>query len=127
MLIFLVDDDPEDLDLFSIALKEIDASIRCIVARDGNEAIDALSELVVLPDYIFLDINMPLINGKDVLKKIKTDPALRDIPVIMYSTSSDPSDIKESARLGATDYFIKPYNFKRLVEGLKTILYKKSA
>jgi CheY-like chemotaxis protein len=122
MLIVLVDDDPEDHEVFSLAIEEIDPAMKCIIAKDGNEALEILTELVVLPSYIFLDINMPVVGGKEVLQKVKSDAALKDIPVIMYSTSADPTDIKECARLGARDYLIKPNNFKRLVEGLKNIL-----
>ena len=125
MLIFLVDDDHEDHEVFCLAVKEVEPSINCLVAKDGTEALQVLSELVVLPNYIFLDINMPLMNGKEVLKRIKTDSTLKDIPVVMYSTSADGNDIHECLRLGASDYLVKPANFIRLVEGVKSILFPK--
>lgn len=121
MLILLVDDDIEDHDLFGIALRKVDKSIKYMVANDGIEALALLNELIILPDLIFLDINMPTVNGKEVLKSIKADAKLKDVPVIMYSTSSHPDDINECLQMGAKEYFIKPHSFDKLIEGLRTI------
>ncbi len=123
MLILIVDDDNEDRELFNEAIVEIDPLINCISVKDGQEAIDLLSrELIVLPDFIFLDINMPLMNGKECLIEIKKHPKLRKLPVIMYSTTSDSQEIKGYYTLGAYDFLIKPHNFNKLVDALTSII-----
>ena len=123
MVVLIVDDDHEDCELFNEAIHEIDPAIKCWTARDGRQALNFLTtELIVLPDYIFLDINMPLMNGKDTLIEIKKNTRLRDIPVVMYSTTSDTKEIQGYYKLGAYDFLIKPNNFNRLVEALTSII-----
>jgi CheY-like chemotaxis protein len=123
MLILIVDDDSEDCELFREAIAEIDSSIQCYAAQDGRDALHQMNhELVVLPDYIFLDINMPVMNGRECLIEIKKNTRLRQIPVIMYSTTSDTTEIKGFYELGAHDFLIKPANFKMLVEALGSII-----
>jgi CheY-like chemotaxis protein len=123
MLILIVDDDNEDRELFREAIAEIDPAIRCYSAQDGKEALNQMNhELVVLPDFIFLDINMPVMNGRECLIEIKKSTRLRQIPVIMYSTTSDTNEISGFYTLGAHDFLIKPSTFKKLVEALSSIL-----
>lgn len=122
MLILLVDDDADDREIFCDALQEIDENISCLVAKDGAEAISILKELIVLPDIIFLDINMPLINGKEILRSIKAHSKFKGVPIIMFTTSSTPGDRAESIKLGAKEYVVKPSAFNELVELLRKIL-----
>lgn len=123
MLIMIVDDDSEDRELFREAIAEIAPSINCFSAKDGKEAVHVLTnELVILPDYIFLDINMPVMNGRECLIEIKKNTKLRHVPVIMYSTTSDTKEIKGFYSLGAHDFLIKPNNFVKLVEALGSII-----
>lgn len=123
MVILIVDDDAEDREFFKEALAEINPAIRCYVAKDGKDALYQLNQEIVLPpDYIFLDINMPLMNGRDCLIEIKKSAHHRHIPVIMYSTTSDTDEIKSYYVLGAYDFLIKPPNFKKLVEALTSII-----
>jgi CheY-like chemotaxis protein len=123
MFVLIIDDDTEDRELFLEALKEVDGNIKGISAQDGKEAMRLLeSELVILPDFIFLDINMPVMNGKECLIKIKDHRKLKAIPVVMYSTTSDTNEIKDFYRLGAHDFLIKPSNFRNLVEALESIV-----
>jgi CheY-like chemotaxis protein len=121
--LFIIDDDVEDQEIFMEALKEIDASIVCYSATSGEEALRKLeTEVVVLPDLIFLDLNMPKLNGKQVLREIKNTRALHDIPVIMYSTSFAPRDIEEIKTLGAVHHLLKPSRFDDLCAALNQIL-----
>lgn len=123
MVILIVDDDHEDSDFFTEAVNEIDPEIKCWIAKDGKEALSLLTkEMVMPPDYIFLDINMPLMNGRETLIEMKKNTSLRDIPVIMYSTTSDTKEIKSFYELGAYDFLIKPHNFNKLVEALTSIV-----
>lgn len=123
MLVLLVDDDPEEFEIFCEALRVYDRSIKCLHAVDGQEACDILmTPRTVLPDYIFLDINMPVMNGKECLEKIKDEPLLRDIPVIVYTTSSRFSEREMYRSLGARECIVKPTSFSVLVNILRKTL-----
>ncbi|HWA35879.1 MAG TPA: response regulator [Cyclobacteriaceae bacterium] len=123
MLILIADDDNEDREIFREAIKEIDSSINCLELRNGKETLDFLTrELVVLPNYVFLDINMPILDGKSCLTKMKSNPALKSIPVIMYSTSFNPEEIQECYRMGAEKFITKPGSFIDLLASLQPVL-----
>lgn len=121
MIILNVDDDQEDREFFCDALREIDPTITCLVAPGGMEALSILKSQNPLPDYIFLDINMPMMNGKQCLKTLKSIPEFQHIPVIMYSTSTDTREIRECYSLGAEDFLIKPHSYEKLVNDLTSI------
>jgi CheY-like chemotaxis protein len=115
--ILLIDDDPDDRGLFCEAVTEIAPEITCFTAQDGKRALARLQESEPdLPDMIFLDINMPGWNGWECLLKLKAHELYRDIPVIMYSTSSSEADRKKAYDYGAMSFFTKPPSY----EGLKT-------
>ncbi|MFZ6012438.1 MAG: response regulator [Bacteroidota bacterium] len=122
MLVFYVDDDPEDQEIFIEALKTVDPAIDCITANDGKEAYDLLTDyLVILPDIIFLDINMPIMDGLQCLTLLRSDRKIRNIPVIVYSTAGSEDDTKMYQKCGA-GYLKKQNNFNDLVEALAEIL-----
>lgn len=121
MIVLNVDDDQEDREFFCDALREIDPTIVCLVADSGLDALSVLKAQAMLPDYIFLDINMPMMDGKQCLRALKSIPEFQDIPVIMYSTSTDTGEIRECYRLGADDFLIKPHSYEKLVNDLTSI------
>ena len=122
-IFFIVDDDPDDQELFIQALKGIDQSGQCITAFDGRDALQKiLNEMLLLPDFIFLDLNMPLMNGKQFLTEIKNNEQLRQIPVIIYSTSYEKKDIEETTALGAAFFLQKPNKFDELYSALADIV-----
>ena len=107
--ILLVDDDADDRKYFSAALKEIEPSAECISAKDGREALDILhDEQQTLPDYIFLDLRMPRVNGRLCLKEIKATERLKHIPVIVYTTSQDLIEAVEMESQGVVKFITKP-------------------
>src|SRR5687767_13725390 len=123
--LFIIDDDVEDQEIFMEAIKEVDNSIQIYSSTSGEDALKQLErEVVVLPDLIFLDLNMPKLNGKQVLREIKNTRSLKRIPVIMYSTSFAPTDIEEFRKLGAAHHLLKPSRFDDLCKSLNTILSK---
>jgi CheY-like chemotaxis protein len=126
MLLLIIDDDSEDCELFCEAVNEVDSAITCLTAQDGKEAIQLLTTLKDQPDYIFLDINMPVMNGKETLAEIKRTTKLKQIPVIMYSTTSNTEEIQGYYSMGAHDFLIKPHNFKKLVEALTSIIVRRT-
>src|SRR5687767_4251619 len=124
MVVMYVDDDPEDIEIFIEAVRECDRSVQCLVAQNGKQAMDIL-HADLLPDFVFLDINMPVINGKVLLTEIRKDKKFKDIPVIMYSTSMDPREIEEYKKMGADHFLIKHNHFQDLCDAVSEILHSK--
>jgi CheY-like chemotaxis protein len=118
----IVDDDLDDQELFELSLGEVDSSIRLITANNGSDALDYLRGDAVHPEIIFLDLNMPRMNGKECLHHLKSDEMLSDIPVVIFSTSSDPRDKKETISNGAMDFITKPARTSELTKLLTEIL-----
>lgn len=119
--VLLVDDDEDDRDFFRSVLDSIDATLRCDTAENGSVALQYLVQQRARPDVIFLDLNMPVMNGKQFLAEIKTREGLKDIPVIVLSTSADHSLIAEAGKLGAVDFITKPNKLSLLESRLREI------
>ncbi len=116
----LADDDEDDQLLFKEALADIDPTIQCEIAKNGVEALTFLQNNISEPPaFIFLDLNMPIMNGLKCLSEIKKSVSLKDLPVIMYSTSAHRQYIDESMELGALDFFVKPSDYRGLKEYLR--------
>ncbi len=111
--VLIVEDDEDDRDLLFEAIHEVDHSINCIAAQNGQEALAGLRRTEMpKPDLIFLDLNMPRVNGMQFLKEIKRDSTLQDIPVVIYTTSKISTDESECKRLGAVHFITKPNSFR---------------
>jgi len=117
----LVDDDSDDSDLIFEVLNEIDLTVKYTYAMDGPEALDIL-ERGYIPSIIFLDINMPGMNGWQCLSKLKANKRFKDIPVLMYSTSSYPHEIEKAFQLGALAFFTKPNHYSLLKKNIQDVL-----
>jgi CheY-like chemotaxis protein len=124
MTVFYADDDAEDRELFCEAIQQINPGIKPVLASDGREALEMLINSAELPRFIFLDINMPVMTGKECLIKLKSTERFKKVPVIIYSTTTDKDELKKLILLGAHDYVIKPNSFDKLVESIKKILTK---
>lgn len=119
---FLVDDDTDDQDIFFWAIENISSSIRCITSLDGQRALESLApDQNFLPDFIFLDLNMPKINGLQCLKEIKEMNHLNQVPVIIYTTSDNPRDQKETLAMGASSFLTKTSDLDALTVALAEI------
>jgi CheY-like chemotaxis protein len=126
--ILLVDDNPADVRLAIEAFKDFKllGSSRLDVARDGEEALARLRAAsegarLPLPDLILLDLNLPRKDGREVLAEIKIDPSLKRIPVVVLTTSGAEDDVVRSYDLHANCYVIKPIDFDRYIEVVKSI------
>ena len=109
LTLLLVDDDDDDRKLFIESVKEVDEEIVCIQVPGGQECLNYLNDLSnKLPDYIFLDLRMPKVSGQKCLDEIKKVPRLSNIPVFVYSTSTDKEDIKNLGEQGAVMFISKP-------------------
>ena len=123
--VLIVDDDEDDRDLFCIAVHELEPKINCILARNGEEALQGLQlEKFPKPDLIFLDLNMPRLNGIEFLRELKKDSQLQLIPVVIYTASLQEKDLEEAKELGAEHCFAKPSSFKGLCKIVKDVFAK---
>ena len=123
MQCLLVDDDLDDQEVFLMTLEKINKNIKCLTANNGVEALSLLSaQNSFVPDYIFLDVNMPKMNGIECLKNIKDLSHLNDCKIFMYSTTSETSVLEKSKKLGATDFIVKPASPATLKATLSVIL-----
>ncbi|MEO7175367.1 MAG: response regulator [Saprospiraceae bacterium] len=104
-ILMIVDDDKDDRGFFCSAIRKNNPSYEIVEAENGADALKQLRKAKQLPDFIFLDLNMPKMGGRECLKELKNDEKLKNIPVIIYSTSEYKVDIKVSKELGA-DYFL---------------------
>lgn len=121
--ILLVDDDPDEHVLFEDALRELPQSPKLHYARDGHQLIQLIAdEQVMLPDIIFLDLNMPRMNGFECLKMIRTSPRFTRVPVVIFSTSSQTQAIDTVYEQGANYYIRKPNTFAMLKEAIGSVL-----
>ncbi|HXD78557.1 MAG TPA: response regulator [Puia sp.] len=111
----LADDDADDASLFCEALSKIATDMECSTAENGAELFEVLSRRYPdKPDVIFLDINMPIMNGWDTLRKLKESSNYQNIPIIMYSTSSAKKDVELAYHLGVSLFLTKPEDFREL-------------
>jgi len=116
--VLLVDDHEQNLELLQAYLEELGCSIT--LARDGVEAVRAVEESP--PDLVLLDVMMPRLSGFQVCEKIKSDPATRDIPVIMVTALGEISDVERAVDVGADDFLTKPVHQIELVTRVKSLL-----
>jgi two-component system response regulator len=118
--ILLVEDDPDDLELTLLALREAKVANALVVARDGVEALDLLGG-AVRPVVVFLDLKLPRVDGLQVLERIRADPRNRDIPVVVLTSSDEEEDRHRSYALHANSYVRKPVDFDRFQAAVREL------
>jgi len=122
-ILLIIDDDPDDREFFCEALKEVDESAICYTCKNGMEAIDMLiSEQSPVPDFIFLDLNMPVLSGKQCLLALKKIRRLGQTHIIIYTTSKLTDDFSETINMGAMHFMTKPTRFSDLRNALVNVL-----
>jgi len=127
--VLLVEDDPEDIEITQRAFKKAKITNPLYVVRDGKEAMEFLQHIcrytntaeAPRPGLILLDLNLPGIDGREVLKLIKKDPKLSRIPIVVLTTSSEEADVLNCYDNGANTYITKPVDFKKFLEAVLTI------
>ena len=128
-IILLVEDNADDEELTIRTLQKNHLKNKIVVVRDGVEALDYLfgtgeykdRDLSVLPVLIMLDIKLPKLNGLEVLKRIKTDPRTKFIPVVILTSSDEEKDLVESYQLGANSYVRKPVDFSEFQNSVRQL------
>ena len=123
--ILLVEDSVADAKLFGLALEESGSTSEVMRAEDGDEALRMLTAILdgdlPRPDVVVLDINLPRANGFDVLRRIKSDPDLRTLPVVIFSTSRAEVDVAAAYACGASSYVVKPLDLHRYMDVVRSI------
>jgi two-component system, response regulator len=121
--ILLVEDNQDDAELTIRALKKYNLANHLLHLQDGEEALNFLfaSNISNMPKIILLDIKMPKIDGIEVLRKIKSDPYRKIIPVVVLTSSKEERDIIESYKLGVNAYIVKPVEFDKFVKAVSEI------
>jgi CheY-like chemotaxis protein len=126
--ILLAEDNERDVELTLAALDEHNLANEVVVARDGAEALDYLyargkfaGHANGLPAVVLLDLKMPKVDGLEVLRKMRSDPAIRNVPVVMVTSSREEQDLVHSYEMGVNAYVVKPVDFQKFVESVKQI------
>lgn len=120
--ILLIDDDKDDREFFLDALSCISNNVELIALENGISLTQDLSEgKIAIPDLIFLDINIPEMNGWACLSLLKNNEQYRSIPIIMYSTSSHKEEAEKAKNAGALSFLSKPFEFKELKAALTEV------
>jgi two-component system response regulator len=127
--ILLIEDNPQDLELTQRALRKANLTNYIHIARDGAEALEflfcegahAARKIEDHPKVILLDLKLPKLDGLQVLKRIKSDPRTRAIPVVVLTSSKEQNDVVESYHLGVNSYIVKPVNFERFAAAVQEV------
>ena len=120
--ILLIDDDCDDQEIFLEAVEKISSKATCIAFSDATHALQKLIAKEITPDVIFLDLNMPIMTGEQFLFEIKKQQDIKDIPIIIFSTTSQSTTIKRTKDMGALDFITKPSMFTELLHVLAPLL-----
>jgi CheY-like chemotaxis protein len=120
--IFLIEDDEDDIFLFKSTLGEIDASFELEYANEGGEGLKKLKTMKRLPDVVFLDLNMPCMNGFEFMQTLKNDECLKDLPIVIFTSSNNPEDVEKTHQLGANVFLSKPVEYSLMKHKLKRVL-----
>lgn len=127
--ILLIEDNPNDQELTLRALKKRNIANRVKIARDGEEALHYLfaegeyvgRDISAIPKVVLLDLKLPKVSGIDVLKRIKSDPRTKMIPVVVLTSSGEERDRLQSYELGVNSYIVKPVDFDKFVDAVSEL------
>ena len=127
--ILLVEDNPDDVELTRLAFEESKIANKLVVVGDGAAALDYLfargryadRDPAQLPSIVLLDLNLPKVDGREVLQAIRANEATRTLPVVVLTTSTEPFDVEASYALGVNSYIQKPVDFEQFVWAVKQV------
>lgn len=120
--ILLIEDDTIEVMKFNRVIKTLGLNHKIIEANNGEEALSILKDKEIIPDVIFLDLNMPKINGIEFLQILKADDYLRYIPAVILTTSNNHKDVLECYKIGIAGYVLKPLKYDDYVERVRKML-----
>ena len=127
--VLLAEDNPADVELILRAFEKHKLVNKVYVAKDGAEALDfvfctgayAARDIRRPPKVVILDLKLPKVNGKEVLKRIKSDERTKIIPVVIMTASQEESDVFESYNLGVNSYIVKPVDFEKFADTIREL------
>ncbi len=126
--ILLVEDNPKDLELTLVALERSNLANDVVTVRDGAEAVDYLfrqgayaARAMGNPAVVLLDLKLPKLDGIQVLERIKAEPSLHNVPVVMLTTSREEKDLMRSYKLGVNAYVVKPVAFHDFIKAIQDL------
>lgn len=127
--ILLVEDNPNDVELTLHALKKSHLTNKIHVVRDGEEALDFFfgenksdpAKKIPGPKVVLLDLKLPKVDGMEVLRRLKNESTTKSIPVVVLTSSNEERDILETYKLGVNSYIVKPVDFAKFVEAMRTL------
>jgi len=123
--ILIIDDDTDDSDFLRDAIQQISPRTNCTIVSSSDEALEGLqTKQIPRPDLIFLDLNMPRINGMQCLGKLKATAGMSEVPVVIYTTSKSHEQNVESLKLGASHFVTKPSGFRQLCQVVRDVFAK---
>ncbi|KGM52703.1 chemotaxis protein CheY [Lysobacter concretionis Ko07 = DSM 16239] len=128
-VILLVEDNPDDVELTRLAFDEAKIANQLVVVGDGAEALDYLfahgkyahRDPTDLPSIVMLDLNLPRVDGREVLQAVRANETTRTLPVVVLTTSTEPFDVEASYALGVNSYIQKPVDFEQFVWAVKQV------
>ena len=122
----LIDNDEDDHEIFGLAMEEL-PGVHCQYFHSSPEALRSLEQTESVPQFIFIDMNMPRLNGIECVQAIRKLPHLQKAGIYLYSTHADPASVKLALQLGANGYLAKPAQFHLLVQELRSIFQSHTA
>lgn len=127
--VFLVEDDPQDAELFLLACRELDLDRHVVVLADAAQALKTLRQAASavlyprsLPAVAILDLRMPGMNGLDFIDAIRSDPHLAALPLVVLTSSQEPRDVLACYQRGANAYVVKPTDFRQFLEAIQLLV-----
>ncbi|MCW3077555.1 MAG: response regulator receiver protein [Bacteroidetes bacterium] len=123
--LMIIDDDSDDRTIFTESVGKVDSGIRCLQASNGMDGYERLLQAAELPDYVFVDVNMPNMTGFELLTKIRATEKLKNLKVIIYTTANQRSAIETAKNLGADGFFTKPDEVSALVKYISGLVHSK--
>ena len=128
-VLLLVDDNPDDVELTMMAFEDCKIANEIVVAKDGAEALDFLfctgayadRDPTVLPEVVLLDINLPKVDGLEVLRRLRANPKTKRLPVVLLTSSNEERDLIRGYDLGANSFIRKPVDFTQFTEAARAL------
>lgn len=121
--IYLAEDDEDDIFFFQYAIEKLMPACNLKIAQNGLQLIDLIRNSQTSPDLMFIDINMPMVDGFETLSRLKSMPGYKQVPTIVYSTSRRDEDVIRAYKVGASAYLVKPLELESLEKAVQKVLH----